>query len=145
MCFKMKMDNNTKSYFYYFYCSLFKYIFGQVTLSFKRWVVSTWVARIQKNKNNSNTAEEYSQWTHLRRLDIDSTSRFHVENSCKLDRFWKANPRGNYDIDSRWMFRCGFDFQNRRNIDEFSTWIFYVVSTSNRPNFCTRCFHFIIF
>ena len=33
-------------------------------------------------------------------------------------------PRENYDIDSTWKFRRGFDFQNRRNIDEFSTWIF---------------------
>ena len=39
-------------------------------------------------------------------------------------RFWKANPRGNYNIDSTWKFRRVFDFQNRRNIDEFSTWIF---------------------
>ena len=52
--------------------------------------------------------------------------------------------KGNCDIDSTWIFRPGFDFQNRQNIDEFSTWIF-LVSTSNRCNFCTRCFHSIIF
>ena len=40
-----------------------------------------------------------TQWTHLRRFAIDSTSKFHVESSWKLHRFWKANPRGNYDID----------------------------------------------
>ena len=65
-----------------------------------------------------------TQWTHLRRFAIDSTSKFHVESSWKLHRFWKANPRGNYDIDSTWIFWRGFDFQNRRNIDEFSTCIF---------------------
>ena len=65
-----------------------------------------------------------TQWTHLRRFAIDSTSKILVESSWKLHRFWKANPCGNYDIDSTWIFRRGFDFQNRRNIDEFSTWIF---------------------
>ena len=39
--FQMKIDNNMNSYFYYFYWSLFKYIFEQVPLSFKRSVVST--------------------------------------------------------------------------------------------------------
>ena len=36
----------------------------------------------------------------------------------------KGEPRGNYDIDSTWKFRRGFDFQNGRNIDVYSTWIF---------------------
>ena len=139
------MDNNTNSYFYYFYCSLFKYIFGQVTLSFKRWVVSTWVARIQKNKNNSNTAEEWTHghifvdWTSIRRRDstwkvranwIDFERLIHVEimtlirggcfvvdSTFKIDEILMSSPRG----------------------------FFYVVSTSNRRNFCTRCFHSIIF
>ena len=62
-----------------------------------------------------------SQWTHLRRFAIDSTSKFHVESSWKLLRFSKSNPRGNYDINSTRTFRRGFDFQNRGNIDEFST------------------------
>ena len=66
-----------------------------------------------------------NQWTHPRRFAIDLTSQFHVESSSKLHRFWRANPRGNYDIDSTWKFRRGFDFQNRRNIGEFSTWIFW--------------------
>ena len=42
----------------------------------------------------------FSQWTHLRQFAIDSTSKFHVQSSWKPHRFWKANPRGNYDIDS---------------------------------------------
>ena len=57
--------------------------------------------------------EEATQWTHLCWFAIDSTSKFHVESSRKLHRFWKANPRGSYDIDSTWIFRRGFDFQNR--------------------------------
>ena len=68
--------------------------------------------------------EEATQWTHLCWFAIDSTSKFHVESSRKLHLFWKANPCGNYDIDSTWIFPRGFDFQNRRNIDEFSTWSF---------------------
>ena len=65
-----------------------------------------------------------SQWTHSHRFAIDSTSKFHMESSSKLHRFWKANQSRNYDMDSTWKFWRGFDFQNRRNIDEFSTWIF---------------------
>ena len=42
----------------------------------------------------------------------------------EIKSIWKVNPRGNYDIDSTWIFRCGFNFQNRWNIDEFSSWIF---------------------
>ena len=65
-----------------------------------------------------------TQWTHPRRFAIDLTSKFHMESLSKWHRFWKANPRGNYDIDSTWKFGHGFDFQNRRNINEFSMWIF---------------------
>ena len=54
----------------------------------------------------------HTQWTHLRPFAIDSMSKFHVESSTRFHRFWKA-----------WKFRRGFDFQNRRNIDEFFTWI----------------------
>ena len=84
------------------------------------------------------------QWTHLRRFAIDPTSKFHVESSSKLNQFWKVNPCGNYDIDLTWKFRRGFTFK----IDKISITsprgFFYVVSTSNRRNFCTRCFHCII-
>ena len=55
---------------------------------------------------------------------IDLTSKFQVESSSRFHRFGKANPRGNHDIDATRKFRHGFDFQNRQNIDEFSTWIF---------------------
>ena len=54
-----------------------------------------------------------AQWTHFCRFAIDSTSKFQVESSWKLHQFLKANPRGNYDIDSTWKFRRGFDFQTR--------------------------------
>ena len=65
-----------------------------------------------------------TQWTQIRRFAIFSTSKFHVESSSRFHQFWNANPHGNYDIDLTWKFRRGFDFQNRRNIDEFSRWIF---------------------
>ena len=45
-------------------------------------------------------------------------------NFVEITSILKGNLRRNYDIDSTWIFRRGFDFQNRRNIDEFSTWIF---------------------
>ena len=51
------------------------------------------------------------------RFDVE----IHVESSSRVHRFRKANPRGNYDIDSMKIFRSGFDFGNRRNIDEFFT------------------------
>ena len=72
---------------------------------------------------NEITQQLITQWTGLCRFPIDLTSKFHVESSSKLHRFWKANLHVNYDINSTWIFRRGFDFQNRRNIDEFSTWI----------------------
>ena len=63
-------------------------------------------------------------------MDTSSLIRhqFDVEtprgNLVEITSTLKGNPRRNYDNDSRWIFRRGFDFQNRRNIDEFSTWIF---------------------
>ena len=44
---------------------------------------------------------------------------FHVESSSRLHRFWTANPRGNYYIDSMWRCQRRFDFQNRLNIVSF--------------------------
>ena len=77
-----------------------------------------------------------TQWTHLRRFTIVPTSKLHVESLWKLHRFWKANPCGNYDIDSTFK------------IDEISMSsprrFFYVVSTSNWRNFCSCCFYSII-
>ena len=43
------------------------------------------------------------------RFDVE----IHVESSSRVHRFRKANPRGNYDIDSMKIFRSGFDFRNR--------------------------------
>ena len=43
------------------------------------------------------------------RFDVE----IHVESSSRVHRFLKANPRGNYDIDSMKIFRSGFDFRNR--------------------------------
>ena len=52
-------------------------------------------------------------------------------------------------VEIKTSIRRGLDFQNRRNIDfercTIARGFFYVVSTSNRRNFCTRYFHSIIF
>ena len=70
-----------------------------------------------------------STWK-VRRNDIDFERRIHVEIMTSI---W----RGNFDVDSTFK------------IDEISMssprGIFEVVSTSNRRNFCTCCFHCIIF
>ena len=54
--------------------------------------------------------------------------RFGVEipggKFVEITSIWKSESTGNYGIDSTWKFWRGFDFQNRRNIDEFSMWIF---------------------
>ena len=79
----------------------------------------------QRNVKYDMKMKQYtSQWTHLHRFAIDSTSKFHAESSSRFYWFWKTNPCGNYDIDSMGKFWRGFNFQNQRNIDEFSTWIF---------------------
>ena len=72
----------------------------------------------------SRNTPEKSQWTHLCWFAIDSTLKLYEESLSRFPQFWKANPCGNYDIDLMWKFRRGFHFQNPRNIDEISTWIF---------------------
>ena len=70
-----------------------------------------------------------STWK-VRRNYIDFERRIHVEIMTSI-------RRGNFDVDLTFK------------IDEISMsslrGFFYVVSTSNRRNFCTRCFHSIIF
>ena len=85
-----------------------------------------------------------TQWTHPRRFAIDLTSKFHMESLSKLHRFERpihveimtSIRRGNLDMDSTFK------------IDEISMsslcGFFDVVSKSNRRNFCTCCFHYII-
>ena len=58
------------------------------------------------------------------RSDVEIPRGKFIDFSSKLHLFWKTNLRGNYDIGSTRIFRRGFDFQNRRNVDEFITWIF---------------------
>ena len=69
-----------------------------------------------------------STWK-VRRNDIDFKRRIHVEIMTSI-------RSGNFDLDSTFK------------IDEISMnslrGFFDVVSTSNRRNFCTRCFHCII-
>ena len=78
-----------------------------------------------------------------------------------LPWIWRRNStwkvRGNYidferqmDVEIMTSIRRGyFDVDSTFKIDEISMssprGFFYVVSTSNRRNFCTRCFHSIIF
>ena len=93
---------------------------------------------------HSNWKEVSSQWTHLHRFAIDSTSKFHVESSWKLHRFERrihveimtSIRRGNFDVDST--------FKIDKISMGFPRGFFYVVSTLNRCNFFTCCFHCII-
>ena len=83
-----------------------------------------------------------SQWTHLCRFTINSTSKFHVQSSSKLHRFWKTNPRWNYDINStwirlskstkyRWILHVNFSMSFPCRIDVTSVLAFSMVSFSN--------------
>ena len=73
-----------------------------------------------------------------------STSGFHVESWSKLHRFERrihveimtSIRRGNFDVDST--------FKIDKISMSFPRGFFDVVSTSNRRNFCTGCFHCII-
>ena len=50
--------------------------------------------------------------------------------------------------DSTWIFRRGFDFQNRRNIDKFSTWIFlcrFDVKSTQLLHSLFPFYHFLVF
>ena len=77
----------------------------------------------------------WTQWTHLRQLSIDSTSKSHVKSPSIFYRLWKANPRGKNDIDSTWITWRHFNFQSRWNIDEFSTCFFRCRFDVERRNF----------
>ena len=91
------------------------------------------------------TAVVEPQWTHPRQFAIDSTSKFHVDSSSKLHRFWKTNPRRNYDIVStwirlsklteyRWVFHVDFSTSFLRRIDVTSV---LAVSIVLFPNICS--------
>ena len=102
----------------------FYLLVGKLKTKSSYYFISSIISCCWSNLIENFKIETNSQWTHFRRFAIDSTLKFHVENSSRFHRLWKENPRGNYDIDSVWKFRRVFDFENRRNIDEFSTWIF---------------------
>ena len=63
---------------------------------------------LQKTKESRPSIRRPNATWKVRRDFINFERRIHV---------------GNYGINSTWKFRRGFDFQNRRNIDEF-TWTF---------------------
>ena len=77
---------------------------------------------------SSSIRRRNSTWK-VRRNYIDFERRIHVEIMPSI-------RRGNFDVDSTFK------------IDEMSmsspSRFFYVISTSNRRNFCTHCFHCII-
>ena len=88
----------------------------------------------------------YTQWTHL--------SQF-APSIRRRNSTWKVG-RNYIDFDRRihveimTSIRLGYsDVDSTFKIDEISMssprGFFYVVSTSNRRNFCTRCFHFLTF
>ena len=60
----------------------------------------------------------YSSLSIRYQFDVEITRGKFFEISSIL------NPSGNYYINLTWKFQRGFDFQNRQNIDEFSTWNF---------------------
>ena len=85
-----------------------------------------------------------SQWTHPGWFAIDSMSKFHLESSSKWHRFKR---RTDVEIMTS-IWRRIFDVDSIFKIDKSSMspprGAFDVVSTSNRRNICTRCFHCII-
>ena len=93
--------------------------------------------------------EEATQWTHLCWFAIDSTSKFHVEGSSICHRNYIHFDRRIY-VEIMTSVRRGYlDVDSTFKIDEMLMsslrGFFYVILTSNRRNFCTRCFHSIIF
>ena len=86
-----------------------------------------------------------TQWTHLRRFAIDSTSKLHVENSSRFHQFQNGNAQGNYDT----IRRGNFDMDSTFKIGKISMsspyGFLYVVSMSNQRNCFTRYFLSIIF
>ena len=86
-----------------------------------------------------------TQWTHLRQFAIDSTSKFHV----KIPRNHIGFERRIHVETMTSIQRAYFDVDSTFKIDKISMstphGFFYVVSTSNRRNFCTRCLRSIIF
>ena len=82
-----------------------------------------------------------SQWTHSRRIAIDSTSRgklFGITSILKGESSW------NYDIDATWKFNVDSTLRIGGISMSSPRGFFDAVSTSTRRNFCTRCFHCII-
>ena len=66
-----------------------------------------------------NSPMDTSLWIRCRfDVDIQRATFMEITSILKDESTWKS------DIDLTWIFRRGFDIENRRNIDEFSTWIF---------------------
>lgn len=58
-------------------------------------------------------------------MDTSSPPIQHRTFTSKVNhQLWKMNPHGKNGIDLTWITWCQFDFQNRLNYAEFSTWLF---------------------
>ena len=79
--------------------------------------------------DSSSIRRRNSAWK-VRGNDIDFERRIHVETMT-------STRRGYFDVDSTFKI-YKISMSSPRGF-------FYVVSTSNRRNFCTHCFHSIIF
>ena len=119
-------------------------------VKFLRTLFSTeqlrWLLFMISNSNNS-----------FQRCFSDISNTHHPMDTSirRRNSMWKV--RGNYinferqiHVEIMTSIRRGyFDVDSTFKIDEismsFPRGFFYVVSTSNRRNFCTRCFHSIIF
>ena len=60
---------------------------------------------------------DFERWIYVEIMISIRLWNFDVDSTFKIDKILMSSPRG----------------------------FFYVISTSNRHNFCTRCFHYIIF
>ena len=60
------------------------------------WVETMW-------KRSFDVFSTRDKPTHIHRLTIDWTSKFHAQHLSIFHRLWKANPRRKADINSTWV------------------------------------------
>ena len=116
ICVSCSQMNFLRIYFSVEHCCCLWYIFI-LLIRAQEWSFSS--PFLDNEKNILST-----QWTRLRRFSVDSTMKIHIDSPSIFHGLRRANPRVKNDIDSTWITRRRFNFQNWRNIDEFSTCIF---------------------
>ena len=99
----------------------------------------------------------FKLWSYVLSKNYRYTKTNPMDTSSSIcHRFDVEIPRGKFvEItsilkgESTWKLWHRFDVDSTFKIDEISMssprGFFYVASTSNRRNFCTRCFHFLTF